>query len=120
MDVKNPNKENLNEEILVNETEINLEYVQNYLRETTFDLVPTQSKLSFPMLERYYKRLQKGEYLHPIKVENDKAIVDGHHRYICGHILGQQLDRQPYPRPNANQIQEWNTVFVDAEDYDPQ
>jgi hypothetical protein len=103
--------------IVVGEDFFTFEYVRRYIQETNFDLVPTQGKLSFPMLKRYFICLQKGQTPHPVRVAHS-AIVDGHHRYISGHIFGKCPEIVPYIRPNANQITTWANVVVDIEDYE--
>jgi filamentous hemagglutinin len=98
--------------------EITLEYVQKYIRENRFDLLPTQDKISFPMIVRYYGMLKNGEIPPAINIEND-VIVDGHHRYISGHIYGSVPEKCTWIRPIANEIKSWDAVVVHAEDFRP-
>ncbi|MGL4599822.1 MAG: hypothetical protein ACRCYO_20020, partial [Bacteroidia bacterium] len=90
--------------------------VRQYIQQTNFDLVPTQQRLSFPMLKRYYMLLRNGHLPKAIHVA-ESAIVDGHHRYISGHLFGKCPEEVPSIRPKANRISTWANVVVDEEDY---
>ncbi|HXD92533.1 MAG TPA: hypothetical protein VNX01_04930 [Bacteroidia bacterium] len=92
------------------------EYLEQYLKEGTFDRAPTQTAISFPLIEKYVKMLENGQEPPEIKVE-DKAIVDGHHRYISGHICGKIPLERPYVRPQASEVRAWSSVSVDSVDY---
>lgn len=95
---------------------LSIESVQLFLIETDFELNPTQDKLSFPMIVRYYNLLMIGETPPNIKVDN-KSIVDGHHRYISGCIAGKFPSTQNYIKPNGTSIYLWSEVLVVADDY---
>lgn len=97
--------------------EISHTYVQKYIEENQFDLLPTQQKISFPMIERYYRMLKKGERPLAIKIAGD-TIVDGHHRYISGHIFGEIPEKSEWILPKANEVRKWNMVTVASEDFD--
>ncbi len=94
----------------------NINSLQKFLRETQFELLPSQPKLSYPMITRYVRKLLNGENPPPIKIEG-QAIVDGHHRYISCCFVGVEVERHPYCRPKANEITNWDLVVVDEEDY---
>lgn len=68
------------------------------------------------MILRYCKMLVDGDRPLPIKIEDD-AIVDGHHRYISGHIVGTLPDTCNWTRPKANEIKTWDKVIVYEEDF---
>ncbi len=61
--------------------------------------------------------LKDGKVPPAIKIE-ENAIVDGHHRYISGHIFGVKPPKIDWIRPEANEIRLWNSVFVDGQDYE--
>jgi hypothetical protein len=90
--------------------------VEKYLKEGKFDLLPTQAKISFPVIKRYVQLLREGKEPLPIKIA-DEAIVDGHHRYISGHIFGSQPPSCDYIRPAANIIRSWDSVTVESTDF---
>lgn len=90
--------------------------LQKFLRETQFELLPSQPKLSYPMITRNVRKLMNGEHPPPIKIEG-QTIVDGHHRYISCCFVGIEVERHPYCRPKANEITNWDLVVVDEEDY---
>lgn len=99
--------------------EITYEYVERYLKENTFDLLPSQKGISHPMIVRYVKMLRDGNTPPPIKVDDSNAIVEGHHRYISGHIVGKLPPQiNGCHRPNANYVRSWDSIPVDTLDWD--
>lgn len=96
--------------------EITIEYVQQYIKTNQFDLNPTQGKISFPLIVKYCKMLKEGNIPPAIHIEDD-AIVNGHHRYISGHILGKIPDTNLWIKAKANEVITWDCVTVDNEDY---
>ena len=96
---------------------ITRDYIEKYLKEETFDLMPTQTKISFPLIIRYIQLLREGKEPPPIKIA-DRAIVDGHHRYISGHIFNLNPPHCDWIRSNASEIGNWNKVFVDSTDFE--
>ncbi len=95
---------------------ITLEFVQDYLNTTVFDLYSTHDKICFPTLERIFKKIKSGEKFRPINVDND-AIVDGHHRYICLHILGLEIEKINWTRSPSSKITPWNQVIIETIDW---
>jgi hypothetical protein len=97
--------------------ELTIEFVQEYLRIAQLDLYSTHAKVSFPILKRIHDKLKTGEKFKPICVDN-KIIVDGHHRYICLHILSIKVEYVPWTRSHSIESTPWNQVKVVDEDWD--
>lgn len=97
--------------------EITLEFVQNYLRENRFNLNSTQARLSLPIIQRIHSKLKNGERFRALSVDDSK-IVNGHHRYICLHILILSIETIPWRCSPANKITPWNEVVIDTSDWD--
>ncbi|WP_143343405.1 hypothetical protein [Delftia sp. K82] len=53
----------------------------------------TQISISQPVVERYVRRLEAGDVAPPIKF--DEKIVDGHHRYMVGRVVGKEPAQTP-------------------------
>jgi len=101
-----------------NNEEITLEYVQIYLNKNEFELFPTQGKISLPLIKRYVKMLRDGKEPPAIHVD-DNAIVNGHHRYISGHIYDRKPPVSPWTRSPSVSIGIWHKVLVVNEDFEP-
>jgi hypothetical protein len=97
--------------------ELTIEFVQEYLKNTKLELHSTHEKVSFPILYRIYGKLKNGERFGPISVD-DAIIVDGHHRYICHHILGITIETKKWTRSFSISSTPWDRVIVDPLDYD--
>ncbi len=63
--------------------QINKKTFEKFIKDHSFYYLPSQSKLSYPKLERILKRMMNDKELPPIKIANGK-IIEGHHRYLCG------------------------------------
>lgn len=96
--------------------ELTIEYVQKYILENKFGLLPTQDKISFPLIKRYYEMLIDGKTPPPIKIDG-RAIIDGHHRYISGHIHRSSPDICESIRPKGIEIRSWLNVIIDSADF---
>lgn len=96
---------------------MNLEFVQNYLQQNVFDLNSTQRRLSLPILQRIRNKLEKGESFRALSVDGTD-IVNGHHRYVCMHILGIKAETIPWQRSPSSQVISWNEVEIDTLDWD--
>ena len=98
---------------------INKEEVERFLQETVFDVKPGQGKVSFPIIERIYRRLQDGHEFGSIQVSKG-IIVDGHHRYVCLKLLGYKTEYVSGGGLNTSvrTVFDWKEIQVDAGDYD--
>lgn len=97
--------------------ELTLEIVQKFLKENEFRLRSTHKKVSFPILERIFHKLNNGERFRPIQVDNE-VIVNGHHRYICLSILGLSVETIQWTRSPTSEIIPWSLVIVENLDWD--
>ena len=59
---------------------IKYEDVQMFLDAAKLPFLPSQIKISFPIIVRIHRRLQQGKRFNRIKVTNAGIISDGHHR----------------------------------------
>jgi len=97
---------------------IDKEAVEKFLKETDFDLKPSQGKVSFPIIERIYRRLQNGHAFGSIHISKGK-IVDGHHRYICLKLLGYTIEyTSGGQNTSVGKDYEWKNITIDTDDYD--
>lgn len=100
--------------------EVTYEQVQDFLMRTTFDYIPGQNEISFPVIQRIHRRLQKGLRFDPIKVTIDGIISDGHHRYICLSILGIEIETIKAAKNHNQATYQWNKICLEIKDYDSQ
>jgi len=65
-------------------------------------LLPNQSALSIPIIERIYKKMLNKLKFPPIHVSLDNLIVDGHHRYISSLLSDFDIEIvSNYPKPSV-------------------
>ena len=98
--------------------DITHEQVQSILIRTSFDLMPGQGYVSFPIIQRIHRRLQNGHRFDPIKVTTDGIISDGHHRYICLSILGIEIETSKAGKNHNQPTYHWNKICLETKDYD--
>lgn len=98
--------------------EVTYEQVQNFLINTTFDFIPGQDEISFPIIQRIHRRLQKGLRFDAIKVTNDGIISDGHHRYVCLSILGIEIETIKAAKNHNQATYQWDKICLEIKDYD--
>lgn len=76
---------------------------------------PTHSRLSLPIINRIYKKMQHGIKFDDIKVCDD-FVIDGHHRYVASILANVNIIKNPCPKTSATVDYEWvNVEFVDEE-----
>ena len=99
------------------EEELTIELVQQYLKSTSLALHSTHGRVSFPIIYRIYNKLRNGERFNKIWVDGD-IIVNGHHRYICLHMLKIPVEWDNWTRSLSIDPTPWNQVIVDSADWD--
>lgn len=98
--------------------EITHEQVQDFLIRNSFDFIPGQNEISFPIIQRIHRRLQNGLRFDPIKVTTDGIISDGHHRYVCLSILGIEIETIKAAKNHNQTTYQWDKICLEIKDYD--
>ena len=80
-------------------------------------LLPTQVKLSIPVINRIYKKMKLGIPMPGIKV-CDHLICDGHHRYVASLLAKAELWRECTHKTSATIATRWEEVLFVADDWD--
>jgi hypothetical protein len=93
------------------------EEVADFLRNANLELLPRQSKLSLPILQRIHFKMKVGVDFSAIQV-CENIIVNGHHRYICAEILNLQLDQTSWALPLHSTFGNWQDVEITPDDFD--
>ena len=77
----------------------------------------TQKSISVPVVQRFVDRAAAGEVAPPIKVDGTK-IVEGHHRYVAGRIVGKEPPVAAGTAAPSTRVYNWITeVFKDLTDW---
>lgn len=83
-------------------------------------LTSTHSRLSFPIIERMYKKMCIKLPFLDIQVV-DGAIINGHHRYLAALLADYELGRCKGIRTAAKHDFDWKVVTLEDHDWnDPQ
>ena len=83
------------------------------------ELNPSQNSVSFPIIERIYKKMINGISIRKgILVSEDLVIVDGHHRYLASLFANVELATSIAPLSLAKEMIDWEAVKVDDADWD--
>ena len=97
--------------------EITDKTIKAFLENNELQYLPTQGKLSLPIINRIYKKMLFGIKFDIIKV-NDNVIIDGHHRYISSELAKTVIEKMTYPRTSATIEYSWNDVHFVNEEWD--
>ena len=97
--------------------EITDQTIKAFLENNELQYLPTQGKLSLPIINRIYKKMLFGIKFDIIKV-NDNIIIDGHHRYISSELAKTVIEKMTYPRTSATIEYSWNDVHFVNEEWD--
>lgn len=81
------------------------------------ELTSTHTQLSLPVIERIHKKMLARLRFEPIHVA-DRAIINGHHRYIASRLSRYELEVNPSLRSLAKVDIPWSEVELLNEDYD--
>jgi hypothetical protein len=98
--------------------QINKKTFEKFIKDHSFYYLPSQSKLSYPKLERILKRMMNDKELPPIKIANGK-IIEGHHRYLCAEYLKKEI---AYVKGGVNHTPQieyfWSEILIEDIDWD--
>jgi RHS repeat-associated protein len=84
---------------------------------TNAPLQSTQRAVSVPVVQRYANRAAAGEVAPPIRVDGTR-IVDGHHRYVAGRIVGREPAVAPGTSSPSARVYNWlKDVYKDLTDW---
>ena len=97
--------------------EITDKTIKAFLENNELQYLPTQGKLSLPIINRIYKKMLFGIKFDIIKV-NDNIIIDGHHRYISSELAKTVIEKMTYPRTSATIEYSWSDVHFVIEEWD--
>ena len=98
-------------------TKLNIERTSQFISENIFEFVPSQERLSFPIIRRLYLKMCIGIQFAPLKICNG-TIIDGHHRYIAACLA--EIKCEFVPAQSSTIIKEimWQSVRIVSEDWD--
>lgn len=96
---------------------ITLNILLGFVATHKFELQPTQSTLSLPIINRLYKKMRAGIVFLSIKVEHP-FICDGHHRYIASLLSDTTLEASPGLLAKAAIKTNWKDVTFVEDDWD--
>ncbi len=97
--------------------EISKTQIELFLNKSQFNLKPSQSAVSYPILLRIINRLQQDKRFSSIKVHGN-FIIDGNHRFICYSYLNIPIEISKSGNNPSSVNLEWNSILVDPIDYD--
>jgi hypothetical protein len=99
------------------DTDISSEYILIVCAESKLELYPTQKRLCLPIIRRIYQKMKMGIRFDDIKV-SDNLIIDGHHRFISGLLVGIKPDIMPAYMTSATIKYDWSDVVFVNEEWD--
>ncbi len=81
-------------------------------------LRPSQKRISFPIVQRIYKKFKIGLKFDSIQVAEKSVIVNGHHRYLASLLADVKIERVECPLTSAKKVTKWESVELVDEDWD--
>lgn len=96
---------------------LDIRTVKELLNSGALKRIATQQKLSFPILQRLYQKMQQGIAFENIHVVADR-IVDGHHRYVSAGLAGIDLGTTEWEIGNSAINYALNEVIIEEKDWD--
>jgi hypothetical protein len=87
------------------------------MRGGNIELISTHVRLSFPIIERMYRKMIINVPFRSISVVGG-AIMNGHHRYLASLLANYNLDRSNGIRSLAKSDVDWSTVILEDVDWD--
>jgi hypothetical protein len=96
---------------------ITKEIIIEFISKNKIELASTHTRLSFPIINRIFRKMSANIKIPPIKVEGD-FICDGHHRYVASLLAKYPLERISWVTTSATTVIDWKTVSFDDSDWD--
>jgi hypothetical protein len=96
---------------------ITTEYIKKFITKNKIELLPTQSRLCVPIIQRMYQKMLRDIKFDDIKIYDD-LIIDGHHRYVSSLLADIQLKSVPTQKTSATQTFDWGNIEFDENDWD--
>lgn len=96
--------------------EITEQRVKEILLTQEFQLLPTQNRLSLPIIIRLYNKMCLDIKLPPIKT-CDNLIIDGHHRYISTLLSERNIEIEKTHKSSATELHSWKNIEL-VDDYE--
>lgn len=97
--------------------EITNEFIRDFISKNRLEFLPTQERISLPIVNRLYKKLLFGVSFPDIKI-NGNYIVDGHNRYLSSVIAKANINKVECPKPSVIICDNWDEVDFVIEDWD--
>lgn len=94
-----------------------IESTSQFISENIFEFIPSQERLSFPIIKRLYLKMQIGVRFAPLKICDD-IIIDGHHRYIAACLSGISCEFVPAQSSSNLMKEKWPSFRIVSEDWD--
>jgi hypothetical protein len=98
-------------------TKLWLESTSQFISENLFEFVPSQERLSFPIIKRLYLKMRIGIQFAPLKICNG-IIIDGHHRYVAACLAKISCEYVPAQSSSILIRGVWQSVKIVSEDWD--
>ncbi len=87
------------------------------LQESDHQLMASQPEVSMPIIERMYKKMQKGVTFADIRTA-ENVVTNGHHRYLAARLLGVYIGSQDSELVAAKVVRTWDSVMIVDVDFD--
>lgn len=101
-------------------TELTVEDLEIFLKRNNHEYFTTHSKVCFEIIKRMHRRVLLGYDFGPIKVNGNRLIIDGNHRYLAYKLAGISYKTvaggKSFSDPENN-INELNLVLNEDWDY---
>jgi hypothetical protein len=97
--------------------QITAEYLREFIIKRNIKLIPTQSKLCIPIIQRMCQKMLNGIKFDDIKICDD-LIIDGHHRYLSSLLADGHVSSVPTQKTSATTPINWTDIEFDESDWD--
>lgn len=92
--------------------------VVDLMQSGKIQLRPSQKGISYPIVERIYKKMKADIQFASIQVAHRSVIVNGHHRYLASLLAGIEMDMVECPLTSAKRITTWESIELFDQDWD--
>lgn len=93
--------------------------IQDFLEKNQLALLPTQSRLSVPIINRICQKMSHNIKFDEIKVV-ENLVIDGHHRYLSSLIVGIDIGITATRKTSSTKTFDWQNIELDENDWDTQ